>query len=490
MAQNICKCFVSHTSKDIENVRELKRRLEAADPQRKLKIWIYEDDTEAGRPLKSLAHDIRDCDFFIVFLSEESTTKEFVQRELGEALALNRERAGEGEERPIILGISASNEPAGGWNVPVRDFKTGAPTGETYRFSEERYYKLHMPHIDRIEQLAQYMSPRILFWGKDFKTDAELFRTGVFDIYKRFFPEEEERDDPADICQWLANESWRKDNFDYGRDRRPHKLRILERVSGDWGSVFGVLVIAERAVAMVYLTAHLRSGWIFGNYFGVLQSWRAHERAKSFIDEVVEHTRENLGGFKGVVFEVERYTDRALEDALARVESIEDGDEAALGEHAETVRAVMRIRLYQKNGALLLVNRKLRRIEYRQPAMNDLEDGEALTQDWIDEHEWPLWLMVWPIDLKERQEVDLGELIDFIYLDLFGSYSALREPLFKAWGLSFWKYLRRLRDKCLAANGGRFWGRRSVKALCVRDLKPAEKALWTAVMKKRLDIKL
>ncbi|MBI1213546.1 MAG: TIR domain-containing protein [Alphaproteobacteria bacterium] len=476
MAAPVVKCFISHTSKDIAAVRELCAALSRGDDEGSVKLWYYEDDLNPGRDLERLKSEIAESDFFIIALSEDAMRSGWVQRELGFANGLHKKSGG---TKPIILGVCVSKDPPDAYLVPMKDFDTGEQVG-SYDFSKSRYWKLYRPETDAIETLAKFIRPRVRFWGIDIHEDEELFRLGTFDVYEQLFPNEEERDHPADIVDWLKSEhSTVSPEFKPGTDKRTPMRRILNPVHEDWGSVFAVLEIAGRAVGFAYLTVHVRSGWAFGNYFGVLEAWRVHGRAAFFIDEVKRVTERSFGKLKGVVFEVECYTEPGLRKARAALQA-----ETAVpdGASLETIRAVLRIMLYQHNGAVLLTDRRMHPLSYRQPAMNDLGAGERLTKTWLSRKEWPLWLMILPLSLTKTDSYDLVDLSDFIYFGIFGSYAPAREQLFRAHGLSYWRYLVRLRSEFLKQNGK--------KALGVRQLKSDDRSIWMLARKREFPIKL
>jgi hypothetical protein len=471
----IVKCFISHSSEDVGEVRELVRQLSAADKGGALKFWFYEDDLEPGRDLDRLQNEIGQCDFFIVALSDRSMRSRWVQRELGLAHTLSKTP---GRGRPVIIGICVVENPdPGKYIAPIRNFATAEKLG-VYDFTKSRYWRLYRPDTDDVAALTRFMLPRVRFWGADIDDEDELFKLGVFDAYERLFPNRVERDDPSDILEWLKEERFGvSPNSRRGPDRRSPKQRVTKRLAGDWGSVFAVFEVAGQAVGLVYLTVHVRSRWVFGNYFGLLDSWRAHGRAKYFIETVKDRTEKVFGELKGVVFEVEKFTDRDLRRTQVALSSRRP---KLLARDFHTIRAVMRVRLYQHYGALLLSDHALRRLQYRQPALNQPKKGERLTRDWLRRKEWDFWLMVWPLSLSKKRSFNLAEIIDFIYFDIFGSYADAREAIFSSHKQSFWRYLLQMRNEFLARNGRRGVG--------VRDLGGMEKAVWSLARKRELSI--
>lgn len=451
--RNVVKVFVSHTSADIAHVRKLKHELESRDPEKRVQIWIYETETGPTRSLGELKFDVEEADFMLVALSNNSVGQEFVQREVGHAVRLARKSP---DGRPIVLGVWVDPaSPPDRIVVPLRDFDSRGVFGK-HDFSTSRYYKLHRPDVDDLGDLYDFIAPHVLFWGHDITDREKLNKTHVWEIYKQFFRNVEERDDPEDILDWLEVEHARRaPDYQASGDTRSDRLRITERTPTDWGSVFGVVQIAGRAVGMIYLTVHVRSGWVFGNYFGVLKSWRVSNRAAYFIEQTRAHAERQFGKLKGVVFEVERYG----EDDIARLtEKLSWNRPKLLKTDEETIRSVMRIGLYQRHGVRLLVGPQSRDVVYRQPAMNDLKKGERLTRSWLRKHEWPLWLMVWPFSVENVYEYDMNEILDFLYLDLFGSYYERREGLFRSYGLSYADYLLAIRDEIRGKNDPRAYG--------------------------------
>jgi hypothetical protein len=475
--KNIVKVFVSHTSADIEHVRLLKSQLESHDKDGRLLIWIYETETEPTRELGKLKFDIEEADFLIVALSNESIKKEFVQRELGHAVRLARK---DPDRRPIILGVWVDPAPPPAkLVVPIREFNSKGAFGK-YDFGATKYHKLHRPEIDDIAHLYEYLAPRVLFWGRDIADRNTLIKTGAWEIYEKFFPNVEERDDPTDIMGWIEQEYAQiAPDYDPAAAPMTDAERIAHRRPQDWGSVFGIVQIAGRAVGIIYLTVNVRSGWVFGNYFGVLKSWRVNQRAAYFIEQIRAYAEQQFGKLKGVVLEVERFDDKGIA-ALAK--KLKQRAPKLSAKEEETVRSVMRIGLYQSHGVRLLMAPGARDIAYRQPAMNDLKRGERLSKEWLRKREWPLWLMVWPFSLSNVVEYDFNEIIDFLYLDLFGSYHEKREGVFQSFGLSYTDYLLGMRDEARRANDARAFG--------VLSLPKGAKEVWRLAVLKGMAIKL
>ena len=481
MSSNVVKCFISHTAQDYGWVKALKEKLESFDDDGSLKIWAYEEDTKLNRGLSLIKNDIDEADFLIVALSKHSIGKEWVQRELGHAVQLSRQNKKKNNDpRPHVIGVCVDPDPPARYKVRLRDFDKGKPYGE-FDFSGQRYFKFHAPEIDDLRHLYEFLDLRVRFWGEDIKSLDELRELGVWEIYEEFFPNEEERDDPADIMAWLEEDIAQETEwYKGGRDERPPAERITQPMPNDWGTVFAVLEAAGRAVGMVYLSVHVRSGWVFGNYFGVRKSWRVNSRAKYFIENVREHAERRFGQLKGVVMEVEKFKEG---DAARLADKVAKKRAPKLKKNEiETLRAIMRVGLYQRHGVRLLVGPAGREISYRQPAMNELKRGEKLTPSWLRAKEWDLWLMVWPFSLSSGEEFDLTEIIDFLYLDLFGSYYPRREALFRSFSMSYLDYLLALREACLKAN--------PLVAYGVREIPGSGRRAWSQALSKGVDTPL
>lgn len=280
------------------------------------------------------------------------------------------------------------------------------------------------------------IGPSIRRFGTLSENPDRLAGAPVWDVYKTLFPDEKERDAPEDIIDWL-HQGWRS--------------------QGEWSEVFFTLSDNRKVVGMAYLSL-LRpltnsvtrpKGWWFSNYFGILKGWRMNQKAAAFLSEIMKTCHEILPDSKGIVFEVERYSDDDIQSVLMKFGKRREGGPQMRGrelrEFCQTltedekysVRAARRVGLYTGAGdrgpqeyleftralsLVYLVDAEPRFVDYIQPAM---------TKPLDETNEVKLWLMVYPmpglnVDVQggvrrilSPEEVD--EIFGFIYGDLFPS---------------------------------------------------------------------
>jgi hypothetical protein len=271
----------------------------------------------------------------------------------------------------------------------------------------------------------------------------------VWQCYEALFPIEAERDDPANVLQWL----------DRGHSRD---------VSGyEWIEVLFTFRFDQTCAGVAYLSAYVpnplrgkrSSGWWFGNYFGLLEGWRKRGNAALFLTQIAKHCESVMSRAKGIIFEVERYDERQICSALSKLQSAGGASESDSKpptftlEEIESIHAAMRIALYtgkslgrmhRSEGSSSLQTAKfltlsaprassfvhgrdpkgqLYFLDYIQPAMH-----EPLSP----KNEVPLWLMMFPIGASPAStsspgsciqlgDVEVDELLDFLYGEVFPS---------------------------------------------------------------------
>jgi hypothetical protein len=384
------KIFISYTMQD----RDVAMKLHAYLKDAGFSPWVFQGQFSGGNSLKELIkQQIEDCDFFVTVLSENSCTAPWVQAELWLALQTQKDRTEQTNspppamQSPRIFGYVADS---GGSNriISLRRFDSEEPTPDSFSFGQVVNFDSRVYEDD---QLASLLTPRVAFVGTDITDAEDLFRSHAFSTYEMMFPNPEERDDPNDICQWL--------NDEYGTETRtisPTAALPLQHQS-EWGSVCAVLQVADISVGFAYLTANVKSGWIFGNYFCLHPCWRPHGRAKWFLEQIQNRIHADYPSAKAIVFEVEVFDSATIGRTLSKLRANRtDFDKS----EQEQIRSVMRVGLYQRQnpGASLLLNFKARTpITYRQPGMKAPESTEIDIPQWMRANEWKLWLMIWPL---------------------------------------------------------------------------------------------
>lgn len=267
--------------------------------------------------------------------------------------------------------------------------------------------------------------PQIRVFGTLSSNPAEL-PTEAWACYKDLFRDSRERDNPRKIRQWLGDAWYHKDE--------------------DWAELFFVMEIGTTCIGMAFVSIYRPRSWCFGNYFGILKSWRRHDRTELFINKIAESCERILPTIKGIIFEVERYDERVIETVFEKFKAGTFSDGKTRPTHREeyNILAASRLAIYMGKhvsvglspqadelgdrparmpGALAVASLEdgvYRFVDYVQPAME-----EPLTR----KNEVDLWLMVYPLRglsiavkpgaEKELAAKDVDDLFEFIYGHVF-----------------------------------------------------------------------
>ena len=458
------RVFFSHSNKDARIVRKLARKI----ARRGGSPWAYEYDEPGhsgdeslrfGDKISPHVHKaIDECDFFIIIASQAGLSSNWVARETWLAEYFLKQR---GNHNPRVIAYvpsRVSGRVETNMQLPLRDFETGELSGEVRDLSAARAFAPDNAHTDRFDDLYKLLQPSVKIFGRDYEDGEELQASGVFETYVKLFSDPLQRDDPDDILEWLV------DSPGYVQPRVMARItslltaknhnRLGENEHAVWGDLLSTFDVAGRAVGLLYVSIHKRTGWVFGNYFGLLRSWRPHQRAKWFFDETVNHLRRTVPNMKGIVFEVDPFEPEAVRRLKHKLEKAPTASEMTPNarssfldnDEEKLIKAIRRVVLYTRNGARIVLGKNDRPLWYRQPAMEVPGPNQSL-----EALESPLWLTVYPI-AKSRKHADLRELLDVVYLELFGKAYA---PIFAEKGIDYMPYVQERRDRSFAdANPG------------------------------------
>lgn len=441
--------FFSHSKQDARVVKRLARKISRWGGS----AWAYEHSLPFGERIGTSVHkEIYECDFFIIVASPAGLSSEWVARETWLAEYYRKQRGINHNPRVLVyVPRRASRRVAGRMQLPLRDFETGKLTGEVRDLGVERAFVVDNRDTDAFTDLCKVLSPSIKLFGRDYESGEEFLSSGISDTYERLFPEDEEREELDDIIDWLG------EGPGYLRVTLADRfVSVVSRIMGKpmvrgstWGEWFATFDVGGRAVGLVYLTVHKPTGWVFGNYFGLLESWRPHQRAQWFLDEMVNELRQAAPHVKGIVFEVHPFAGDPVRSLSRKLKSGPLASEMAAkerthfleDEEVKIIKSIRRIRLYVRHGAKVVLGGSGEPLWYRQPAMKVPSSNES----WED-LESALWLMVYPIGSK-KWKADVTELLDFIYFDFFRE---AYEPIFAEKGVEYMPYLKKLRDRAIA----------------------------------------
>lgn len=222
-------------------------------------------------------------------------------------------------------------------------------------------------------------------------------------LYKSLFPVEEERDECEDIERWISAAHER------GRLSPWAELLLVGDHAGDVGSI-------------AFLSLHYESGWIFGNYLGIAQRYRSVTNLRNFFRIVTQASLHTVPHARGILFEVERYSESVARSLLESIAS-NDHPPRLRQDQAASIDAIRRIHLYHRlrgvagiESARMITFNNGKPIPYFQPAMQIPLDPT---------NEVPLWLMLLPLKSSEHPAgpiaIDIRNVLDFLYFGLFKS---------------------------------------------------------------------
>ena len=409
------KIFISHSEHDTKRAKELFVKLSRPD----INVWCYEREKYYARDIKKeIEKHILQCDVFLLLLTDSSSDSEWVRRELGLAISLHKD----GSNRPIIIGVRCDLLCAS-MDFRYNDFWSGTDRG-IYSFSKIRSFNFKTSSLlDSIEDLVDYITPKVIFITDTQGEQGTLLHSS-FNCYIELFPDETERDDPADIMTWID------------------EAQKAELTNDPWREIYAVFHVAEFAIGMAYISIHLNNDWAFGNYFGVKKRWRQYGKAEYFIEKVIEHLLKKQPKLKGILFEIEPI-DLDLLEVIGNQPTIQGSDN--LIEVVHNIRLMSRYILYRRYGCLAILGADKFPLPYWQPAMDEPLD---------EQNEYKLILMVKHIPKKKLEISDqtlndmLTFIYDFLYKDAYGGAGFVEIP-------GYSEYIDQVKNrvKCYAEKG-------------------------------------
>lgn len=329
--------FISHSAENNVEARQYEDLLTKAG----FTTFQYGHGLHPGEKIKdNLAIQIRRCHFFLFIVSDYSEKSEWVQRELGLALDLQRQH---GCYRPVIIPLYAKEAT---WrrthalptHFPTRHFETGEDRAPFDLNSVRGLDKYANPSADSDEFLLSQMRPMLWTSRHDFDDEAKFDETDVFSLYKELFPEHEQ-DSPEDIIRWVLHS-------DLGKTR---SVRLPEggEIEYKLDSRYFIMTLADRAIGLGFFTYDFSSSLVYGNYIAVHECWRGADLASTFVDKIAEVLGDLFPEYRGMVFEVEKFDRGNLERIVTYLETSPDKKFQTEEDRAE-FRKALRIAWYQK----------------------------------------------------------------------------------------------------------------------------------------------
>jgi hypothetical protein len=377
-AQKQISIFIAHSAENNDEAQYYEALLKNAG----FSAFQYSHGLHYGGRMSVLRDKIRECNFFILVVSDYSMKSEWVRRELGLAVSLQRQNGG---YQPIIIPLYAGGGRS--WqregrptHFATRDFDT-RELAEPFSLSDVRCVDRHArPIADSDDKLISFMKPNVLVSKIDFNDAATFDRTGVFDLYKKIFPPNE-RDDPDDIVRWVLR-------TDLGRKKR-FVLSGKKKLSYTLDSRYFILRLADRAIGLGFFTYDHSNKLIYGNYIAVQECWRSGDIATAFFDEIMKVFEELFPKYQGVVFEVERFQKDKIERIISELESSKSGSIEDRDDQNE-IRKFLRVAWYYKLDCYFFFDRTIDEpLVCHSPSLNPSRKRD----DWVRDEEdyWVMW---------------------------------------------------------------------------------------------------
>ncbi|MFO1098568.1 MAG: toll/interleukin-1 receptor domain-containing protein [Xanthobacteraceae bacterium] len=255
-AQRHVSVFISHCEQDNEEAQYYESLFKAFG----LSAFQYGHGLHFGNHItENLRKEITKCHFFVFIISDYSLKSEWVQRELGMAIAIQRSNE---IRKPIIIPIFAKES---SWRkankrptrFKTRNFDTGQKLDD-FDLNVRCYDKHANPHSDSDDELLSRMRPIIhVTRVGDFFDESIFFETKVFSLYKKLFPPIE-RDDPEDIIRWTLHS-------DLGSER---VFYLPEKITYKLDSRYFILTLFDQAIGLAFFTYDYSTNLMYGNYIG------------------------------------------------------------------------------------------------------------------------------------------------------------------------------------------------------------------------------
>jgi hypothetical protein len=434
-AHRYISTFISHSAANNDEAKYYEKVLQDGG----FSVFQFGDDLRPGDPIGSVVREkILKCHFFILVISERSMKSEWVQRELGLALSLQKER---NNYRPIIIPLYAREA---SWRrigerpkqFSVRDFDTGRALGP-FDLTVRGWDKYSSPSADSDENLISFLKPNFIVSRLDFDDAATFYDTAVFKLYENLFPQAE-RDDQQNIVRWVLT------GGDDG-EKRSFVISEGNGISYALDSRFFILRLAGKAIGLAFFTYDYANDLIYGNYICVQECWRNGDVAKSFFSEIMKMFEGLFPQSEGMVFEVEKFNPQRVEQIIADLEKsgrkhVEDPND--LGE----IRRFLRVTWYQSLNCFFFFDKAAEEpLLCRSPCI----DPSSPHQAWPNAEE-DYWIMWYPPMNSRVSFSDAKELwtkaVKSVYIEILAKSLCASFPLCAQ---QYWDYANNIVDKTL-----------------------------------------
>jgi hypothetical protein len=430
------KAFIAYAREDDEEAKHYKDLLEAEG----FTVYKFADSNSPGEKI-DVAKEISECDFFLLLISPYSASRPWIQRELGFAVQI--QQALGGGYRPLIIPILTSHHRTDTFprRFRMRDFHTGKLKPDLDLTNRQGIDRHARRSIDFDKKLLESMKPGVLVTRLDFSDEHTFNDTKALDLYEELFPQIE-RDNRNDIVKWVLHD-------DVGKARY---VKLSADIQFDYrlDSRYFIMMLAQRAIGIAFLTYDYKYNFLYGNYIAVERHWRNFQGlGDSFIKKIEEiaigremgkDEMDHLPLFpncKGVIFEVERFDRDRVEKIVTDLENSK-AHVVATEADRDQIRRFLRVSWYQKLGfKFFLDGVKKEPLVCVAPC---LDPSETPREDWMSEEE-SYWLMWQPRrgGLHDLSAVDelWQQAVRSVYIEVLAKSLVER---FSDTGAEYWEY--------------------------------------------------
>ncbi|WFU70027.1 toll/interleukin-1 receptor domain-containing protein [Bradyrhizobium sp. CB2312] len=428
--------FISHSAANNDEAQRYGKVLKDGG----FSVFQYGDGLRPGDPIGSVLREkISKCHFFMLVISEHSLNSQWVQRELGLALSLQKERH---NYRPIIIPIYAKEAT---WRrtgerpkqFPVLDFESGKMVGQ-FDLTVRGWDKYSSPSADSDKNLISFLKPNFIVSRSDFDSSAAFFDTGVFKLYKDLFPPVE-RDDEQDIMRWVLT-------GDVGQ-KRTFVISEGNEISYTLDSRYFILKLAGSAIGLGFFTYDYAHDLIYGNYIGVQECWRGGDIARAFFLEIMKFLEELFPQYQGMVFEVEKFDHRRVEQIIAGLEkSRPRPDHIKDPKDLNEIRRFLRVTWYHSLNCFFFFDQLAKEpLLCRSPCI----DPSLSREEWSREEEdyWIMWYrpMHSRVNFSNAKEL-WSKAVKSIYIEILAKSLCDSSP---QCAQQYWDYVNAITHKTL-----------------------------------------
>ena len=409
----IAAAFLSHAIEDAEVAKTIKVGLEG----QRISVFAFETDLAFGHPIwETVRRRIETSDYLLVLLSRSALASESVAREIGLALELRKSRA-----TPIIIGITSRE--LSPMRIQPRQFEDGSLQEAPFDFGGLRCFSEWRDET-ALGEFGRSLQPSVSFIRSTNDPQSRELYLRSRPCLLQLFPELSETDYIDRIWAWL---------------------RECEGPGTRWQDVLGVMELGQQPVGILYTSVPTKGHFAFGNYFGIVDGSRHHDRAQHLVEDCRPRVHEINPHVRGIVFEAEVPDLSFLEGIAASREKQRLFEVSDQGRLKRALRALARLAIYQSRGARSLIDPDGQLLPIPTPSQRE---------NFLDDPPRAHLLMYYPLESGDADfsGTDLDALMCFVYDGLYGdAYGDSSEMGFPGYR----KYVAGLRSEYVEGIRGR-----------------------------------